>query len=103
LDVLPQAGAYAQYGEEYGLRKAEAARTNNLPRELQTQALNLGQGILTSYQPTYYYPQYAADKKRGGASAAMSGAMSGAQMGSALGPWGAAGGGIIGGLAGWFS
>lgn len=105
LGVLPQAAAYGQYTEESPLRRAEALLSvGNIPRQLETGAINMGQQTLTGYRPTYYWPMYSSTKS-GGASpwgGAASGALGGAAMGSAFGPWGTAIGAGVGGLMGYF-
>lgn len=55
--AIPTALNLGQYVEESPLRKAEAFRNiGSIPRDLESNAVNVGSGILTNYRPTYYNP-----------------------------------------------
>lgn len=110
LSAVPAALNLGQYVEEGPLRKAEAFRSvGSIPRDLESNAINLGQGILTNYSPTYYNPlNYMQLNNRksqlgsglGGALGAGIGAAFGGPPGAAVGY--AAGGSLGSGLSGYF-
>lgn len=108
LSVIPGAMNLGEYVEEGPLRKAQAYREiGSIPRDLETQSVELGQGILTGYRPTYYNPMdfsyMDASKSKKNLGAGIGGLAGGALGAFMGGPAGAAAGYSMGSsLGGYF-
>ena len=94
LGIIPQALQYGQYVEEGPLRKARASTEFDIPRQLETGAINTGTGILTGYKPSYYFEPtddylnkiLGSTSKSKGLGAAGIGSLIGAGIGTIVAP-----------------